>query len=145
MVSRIVIGLCVMISFFGCSKENLSEPYDYLYLKVEGQEEEIRWETTNAKWDSSSGTFDLEAIGYNFDRCRIKLENISSVGLLNSITILQFYYTDGLDFMPRSVSGHLIITEVSNESISGTFDLQFEKNYSGIGSKKVTGLLGLPK
>lgn len=68
MLLRIAIGLFVVRSFLSCSKEAITKPYGFLNLRVEGQEEDIKWETVTALWIDSSGNADIEATSYYFDR-----------------------------------------------------------------------------
>lgn len=85
----------------------------------------------------------MEATSYYFDHCSIHLENIIATGTVSQLTLMNFYYTDGLDFTPDAVSGNITITEVIDKSIKGTFDLVLESNYMRLGSKRLTGTFGL--
>ncbi len=143
MLLRIAIGLFVVCSFLSCSKEAIIKPYGFLNLRVEGQEDDIRWETINSKWIDSSGNADIEATSYYFDRCTIKLRNISNTGAISPLTLVQFYYTDGLDFKPYSISGSLIITQANDKAIKGIFTLYLESNFNGFQGKRVCGDFGI--
>ena len=111
MLLRFVIGLFVISSFLSCSKDYIVNPYGFLNLRVDGHEENIKWETILSRWIDTAGTIDLEATSYYFDRCNIHLKNITSPGAITP-SLIQFYYTDGLDFQPYEVTGMLTITEV---------------------------------
>jgi hypothetical protein len=143
MVKRIAIGLLVAISFISCSKEHITRPYGYLNLRVEGQEEDIKWETITSKWIDSLGNADIEATSYYFDRFAIHLQNIKSTGVVNPLTLMHFYYTDGVDFIPSALSGTLQITEANDKAVRGTFAVYFENNYNGVSGKRITGNFGI--
>ena len=142
MLLRIVIALFVITNLISCSKEGMSRPYGYLNLRVEGQEEDIKWESITAKWIDTLGTADMEATSYYFDRCTINLKNFINTGVLQP-TVIQFYYTDGLDFRPYSVSGTLTITQADNKAVRGIFNLYFDNDYNGASGRSVTGDFGI--
>ncbi len=129
MLLRFVIRLFVITSFLSCSKEHIVKPYGFLNLRVEGQEENIKWETILSQWIDTAGTIDLDATSYYFDRCNIHLKNITSPGAITP-SLMQFYYTDGLDFQPYAVTGTLTITEANDKAVRGTFALYFANNYN---------------
>ena len=110
---------------------------------MEGQEEDTRWETITFKWLDSLGIADLEASSYYFDHCSIHLENITSPGVVSPLNLMQFYYTDGLDFRPYALSGTFTILEASDKAIRGNFDVSFENNFNGVSGKRVTGDFGI--
>ena len=143
MLLRIAIGLLLVSNFLSCSKEIMTKPYGFLNLRVEGWEEDIKWETVKGTWIDSLGNVDLEATSYYFDRCNIRLRNITALGNINQLTLMQFYYTDGIDFKPHAISGVLTITEVSDKAIRGTFDLYFDNNYNGVSGRRITGDFGI--
>lgn len=143
MFPKIVIGLLVVGSFLGCRKEYNPKPYGYLHLRVGGQEEDVKWETLSAEWADSLGKAELKASSYYFDHCTIRLKNITRPGVVNPLTILQFYYSDGLDFWPSGVRGTLIVTEASEKAIRGTFDVYFETNNNSATGKRVKGSFGI--
>src|SRR5918993_2429242 len=97
-------------SFLSCKSEFTVRPYGYLNLKVEGQEEPIRWEVIVSKWTNHSGEAELEASGYAFDHCTIHLDHVTDTGSISSLTLRNFSYTDGLHFRPYALSGTLTIT-----------------------------------
>lgn len=92
MLLRTVIALLIVSSLLGCSKESIVKPYSFLNLRVEGQEEDIKWETITGSWTDTLGTANIEATSYYFDRCTIKLKSITSTGTINPLTLMQFYY-----------------------------------------------------
>ncbi|ODT52297.1 MAG: hypothetical protein ABS68_09310 [Niastella sp. SCN 39-18] len=133
----------LICNLLGCSKENITKPYGFLNLRIEGQEEDIKWETVIAKWIDTLGNADLEATSYYFDRCNIHLKNITGLGNVNPLTLMQFYYTDGLDFQPYAISGTLSITEISDKAIRGTFNLYLDNNFNGASGRRITGDFGI--
>jgi hypothetical protein len=143
MLLKIAIGLLLISNFLSCSKESITKPYGFLNLLVENQEEDIKWETITGTWIDSLGNADLEATSYYFDRCTIRLRNITALGNVNPLTLMQFYYTDGIDFKPNTISGVLTITEVSDKAIRGTFNLYFDNNYNGVSGRRITGDFGI--
>jgi hypothetical protein len=143
MLLRIAIALFIVSSLLGCSKESIVKPYSFLNLRVEGQEEDIKWETITSNWIDTLGKADVEATSYYFERCTIHLNNITSVGSINALTLMQFYYTDGLDFKPYSISGTLTITQANDKAIRGTFSLYMESNFNGFLGRKITGDFGV--
>lgn len=76
MLLRIAIGLFFICSFSGCSKENIARPYGFLNLRVEGYEDDIKWENVSGIWIDTLGKLEMEATSYFFDRCTIQLENV---------------------------------------------------------------------
>jgi hypothetical protein len=143
MLLRIAIGLFLFSSYISCSKEGITKPYGFLNLRVEGYEEDIKWESISAKWIDTLGRADLEATSYYFDRCQIRLTNITAVGNINPLTLMRFYYTDGLDFQPNSISGTLTITEASDKAIRGTFNLYLDNNFNGVSGRRIIGDFGI--
>lgn len=143
MLLRIAIGLLLFCNFLSCSKESITKPYSFLNLKVVGYEEDIKWETISGSWIDSLGNVDLEATSYYFDRCKIHLKGIKNLGSVNPLTLMQFYYTDGIDFQPYSISGVVTITEASNKAIRGTFNLYLNNNYNGVSDRRITGDFGV--
>lgn len=139
MLIRIAIGLFLFCNISGCSKEGITKPYGFLNLRVENQEENIKWETVTATWIDSLGNADLEATSYYFDRCNIHLKNITASGNVDSLTLTEFYYTDEVDFHPFAVSGTITITQADDKAIRGTFNLYFDNNYNGVSGRRVTG------
>ena len=80
MLLGIAIGLLLFCNFLSCSKESITRPYSFLNLRIEGYEEDVKWETVRGTWIDSLGNANLEATSYYFDRCKIHLENITSLG-----------------------------------------------------------------
>lgn len=143
MLLRIAIGLLLFCNFLSCSKESITKPYGFLNLRVENQEEDIKWETITSSWIDSLGNVDLEGNNYYFDRCKIHLKGIKNLGIVSPLTLMQFYYTDGIDFQPYSISGVVTITEASDKAIRGTFNLYLDNNYNGITGRRITGDFGV--
>lgn len=143
MLFRIAIGLLLIINFLGCSKEGITKPYGFLNLQVQGQDENIRWETIKGIWIDSLGNADLEATSYYFDRCKIHFEGITAIGTISPLTLMKFYYTDGIDFQPYANSGTLTVTEASDKAIRGTFNLYLDNSYNGVSGKRITGDFGI--
>lgn len=145
MLLRIAIGLLLISSFLSCSKGSvgITKAYGYLNLRVENAEEDIKWETVSGTWIDSLGNADLEAAAYYFDRCNIHLRNITGLGNVNPLTLMQFYYTDGVDFQPNTISGIVTITEASDKAIRGTFKLYLDNNYNGVSGRRITGVFGV--
>lgn len=143
MLFRIAIGLLLFCNFISCSKESITKPYGFLNLRVQGQEEDIKWESIKSVWIDSLGTAELEASSYYFDRCKIHLEGITGFGNVSTLTLMQFYYTDGIDFQPHAISGTLTITETSDKAIRGTFNLYLDNNYNGVSGKRITDDFGI--
>ena len=129
MLLRIAIGLFLISNFLSCSKESITKPYGFLNLRVEGQEEDLKWETITATWIDTLGNADMEAASYYFDKCTIRLKNITNPRTINQLTLMQFYYTDGIDFKPYSISGTLTITHANDKAIKGTFLVYLEKQF----------------
>lgn len=88
MLLRFVIRLFVITSFLSCSKEYTAKPYGFLNLRVDGQEENIKWETILSQWIDTAGTIDLDTTSYYFDRCNIHLKNITSQVAINSPSLI---------------------------------------------------------
>ena len=128
MLLRIAIGLFLIGNLSGCSKENLTKSYGFLHLRIEGYEEDIKWESVSGMWIDSLGKLDMEATSYFFDRCTIHLDNVSNTGNVIPLTLTKFYYTDGIDFKPYAISGSLTITEASDKAIRGTFNFYLDNN-----------------
>lgn len=143
MLLWIAIGLFLIGNFSGGSKENVTRPYGFLNLRVEGYDEDIKWESVSGVWIDSLGKLDMEATSYFFDRCTIHLENVRNTGNVNPLTLTKFYYTDGIDFKPYSISGSLTIKEASDKAIRGTFNLYFDNNYNGVSGKRISGDFGV--
>jgi hypothetical protein len=143
MLFRIAIGLLLISNFLSCSKENITKPYGFLNFRVEGQEEDIKWESIKGVWIDSLGNADLDPSSYYFDRCKIHLEGITGIGNISLLTLTQFYYTDGIDFQPYAISGTLTITEASDKAIKGTFNLYLDNNYNGVSGRRITGYFGV--
>ena len=143
MLLRIAIGLLLISNFSSCSKERITKPYGFLILRIENAEEDIKWETVTGTWLDSTGNADLEATSYFFDRCNIHLKNINSLGNINPLTLMQFYYTDGIDFQPYAISGVLTITEADDKAIRGKFNLYLDNNYNGVSGRRITGDFGI--
>lgn len=139
MQMRILTVLFASISLLSCNKQDIAKPQSFLNLKIEGADDAIRWETVTSKWVDSLGYAELNATSYSFDRCTISLRNITDTGAVNAVSIAQFYYTDGIDFMPNNISGTLIITEVNQNGIKGTFSLFLETGFNGSSRKKIYG------
>ncbi|CAN5544135.1 hypothetical protein BH10BAC3_BH10BAC3_13000 [soil metagenome] len=100
----------LFVIVISCKKEVNKKPESFLVLGLQGQEEDIRWEAITANWNESVGIAEMEATSYYFDRCIIHFRNISGAGEIKPVTLAQFYYTDGLDFVPYAISGALTIT-----------------------------------
>lgn len=66
----------------------------------------------------------------------IHLNNITNVGSINPLTLMQFYYTDGLDFKPYSIFGTLTITQANDKAITGKFSLYMESNFNGFSGQE---------
>lgn len=145
MLFRIAIGLLLISNFLSCSKESVSitKAYGFLNLRVENYEEDIKWETVSGTWIDSLGNADLEATAYYFDRCDIHLRNVTGLGNVNPLTLMQFYYTDGVDFRPNAISGVATITEANDKAIRGTFKLYLDNNYNGVSGRRITGDFGV--
>ncbi|HUC82594.1 MAG TPA: hypothetical protein VMR70_16930 [Flavisolibacter sp.] len=143
MLFKIAIGLLLISNVLSCSKENITKPNGFLNLRVQGQEEDIQWESIKGTWIDSLGNVELEASSYYFDRCKIQLQGVTRNGNISPLTLIQFYYTDGLDFQPYSISGTLTITEASAKAVKGTFNLYLDNNYNGVSGKRVTGDFGV--
>lgn len=137
--------LCALIitSITDCTKVQVTKPYSYLNLRVEGQEDDIRWETIIGTWTDSLGNADLEATSYYFDRCNIHIKSITSLGNINPLTLMQFNYTDGIDLQPNAVSGTVTITQADDMAIRGKFNLYFDNNYNGVSGRRITGDFGI--
>lgn len=143
MQKRMPICLFVMISLLSCSRQDIVKPQSFLNLKIEGLDDPIQWETLTAEWVDSLGYAELNATSYAFDRCTISLKNISGTGVFNVVSIAQFFYTDGIDFIPYNISGTLTITEVNQKGIRGCFSLLLESDYNGFTQKKISGDFGI--
>ena len=55
MLLRIAIGLFVICHLLNCSKEGVTKSCGFLNLRVEGEEEDIRWESITSEWIDSLG------------------------------------------------------------------------------------------
>ena len=138
--------IAIFLFFFGssgCIKEDISKPYGFLHLRVGDNEEVIWWESIKVNWNDSLGSAYLEATSYFFDECRIQLKNIQGNGIITTLTLNQFYYTDGIDFRPFDVSGIFIINQADRNAIKGSFDVVFKNTFNGEGSKRITGNFGI--
>ena len=143
MLLRITTGLFLIWNFSGCTQENIERAYGFLDLRVEGYDEDIKWESVSGIWIESLGKLDMEATSYFFDRCTIHLENVSNAGNVNPLTPMKFYYTDGIDFKPYAISGSITITEAINKATRGTFNLYMDNNYNGVSGKRISGDCGV--
>ncbi|MEJ7830602.1 MAG: hypothetical protein WKF91_20500 [Segetibacter sp.] len=47
-------------------------------------------------------------------------------------SLLQLYYTDGLNFHPLAATGTTSITEANDQAVRGTTPLYFAENYNGV-------------
>ena len=134
----------LFVPVIACKKEVNTKPESFLVLRLQEQEEDIRWETLSSCWNDSLGNADIEASSsYDFNRCSIHLKNIFGPVEISPVMLTQFYYTDGIDFMPYAVSGTLTITRANNKEIEGTFTLHFENNYNGVSGNNITGRFGI--
>jgi len=52
---------------------------------------------------------------------------------------MKFYYTDGFDFKPYSISGSLTITQANDKEIRATFSLYTESNFNGFSGRRIAG------
>ena len=143
MLKHRFIAVLLLCCFLSCHKESLHYPYGYLSLRIENQEDSIRWEVITFKWDDSLGNVRLDAFGTAFDQFRLNLDSIFNTGLIDPLTLTKFYYTNGIDLRPFDLSGQLLITQVSSKSITGTFDIHLANNYNGVNGKRVFGYFGV--
>lgn len=134
-----IATLFIVINLSGCQKEVLPQTAGFLNLKVVGDDEATGWEMITSQWNDTTGDLDLEATSYSYARCSIHLKNIFSPTPVDPISLLQFYYTDGIDFLPYSVSGYLVISEADHKAIRGTFNLYFSNNNTAVAGKSITG------
>lgn len=133
----------LFVIVISCKKEVNKKPESFLVLGLQGQEEDIRWEAITSNWNDSLGIAEMEATSYYFDRCIIHFKNISGAGEIKPVTVAQFYYTDGLDFVPYTVSGALTITQANRKEIRGTLKLYFENKNNSVSGNIITGRFGI--
>lgn len=107
---------------------------------MEGYEEDIRWESVAGTWNNSAGKVTLDASSYYFDHCTLYLLSIIDTGFVPDIDVTNFYYTDGLDFLPDTLtSGYIRITYLDTSTISGEFRVSFDDDFNGAENKTVIG------
>ena len=63
---KVVIGLLLFCNAISCSKESITKPYGFLNLRIQGQEEDIKWESIKGVWIDSLRTAESGATGYLF-------------------------------------------------------------------------------
>ncbi|MCA0398826.1 MAG: hypothetical protein LCH51_15605 [Bacteroidetes bacterium] len=140
MLFRIAIGLLVLSNLTNCSKDDIFKPYSILNLRIEGYEEDLRWESVAGTWNKSTGKITLDASSYFFDHCTIYLLNIIDTGFVPNIDVTNFYYTDGLDFLPDTLtSGYIRITYFDTSIVSGEFRVSLGDDFNGVENKAVFG------
>jgi hypothetical protein len=132
MLLKIAIGLIVLSSLANCSKDGIFKPYSVLNIRMEGYEEDIRWESVAGTWNKSTGKVTLDASSYYFDHCTLYLLGIIDTGFVPNIGVTNFYYTDGLDFLPDTLtSGYIRITYLDTSTISGEFRVSLGDDFNG--------------
>jgi hypothetical protein len=149
MITRIkAVGWAVLVAglLTTCSKDHVLRPYSYLYLRVEGHDEDIWWDAVTGQWTSNNGTLEMEGEGIYFDQFRLRLKDIIATGDVKNLTVKNIYYSDGLDFRPSAVeSGYVRIVEMDSDNIRGQFRIYFENDYNNVTSKTVSGNFGVIK
>ncbi|HNP23946.1 MAG TPA: hypothetical protein PKM63_12455 [Panacibacter sp.] len=141
---RAVIGF-ILISLLSCNKDNTLKPGGFLHLQVAGQENAVQWETVTTTWDQNTGKAELHANSYAFDQCVISLNNVVQPCTIGIDSIARFYYTDGVDFIPYTASGTLIIKEINAGGITGTFSITLESNHNSYLREEISGDFGITK
>ena len=140
MLVRIAIGLLVLSNLTNCSKDDISKPYSTLNLRVEGYEEDIRWESVAGTWNISTGKVTLDASSYYFDHFTLCLLNIIDTGFVPNIDVTKFYYIDGLDFFPDTLtSGYIRITYFDTSTVKGEFRICLGDDFNGAENNTVIG------
>ena len=110
-----------------------------------GQENAVQWETVTTTWDQNTGKAELHANSYAFDQCVISLNNVVQPCTIGIDSIARFYYTDGVDFIPYTASGTLIIKEINAGGITGTFSITLESNHNSYLREEISGDFGITK
>ena len=66
-----------------------------------------------------------------------------NAGNITPLTLMKFYYTDGINFKPDAISGSLTIMEASDKAIRGTFNLYLNNNYNCALGRRIYGNFGV--
>lgn len=136
------IGFSVFawLLFPGCSKNAQDRPFPFVELRVQGDEENIRWDDTRGEWDVGTGNLTIEAEGIYLELFQLNLDNIRNTGLVPTFTTKNIYYTDGLTFRPSGIeSGHIRITQVDGKAVKGEFLIYFRNGSGQAGNNGVSG------
>lgn len=122
---RFIGVLILIIAVCGCDKGVPGKSYDYLNLRIEGEEQDVPWEHLTSFWDHNNRTLEIRTSGYQQRKFDLVLTNISDTGSVFILSLLEMNYADGVLFVPDSVYGEVFISEISPEHIRGSFTAFF--------------------
>ena len=139
---RAVIGF-ILISLLSCNKDNTLKPG--FLPAVAGQENAVQWETVTTTWDQNTGKAELHANSYAFDQCVISLNNVVQPCTIGIDSDCRFYYTDGVDFIPYTASGTLIIKEINAGGTLPALSQSRSNNHNSYLREEISGDFGATK
>jgi hypothetical protein len=123
-----------------CTRTETIKPFAYLSIKFVEDEEYVLMERIECIWEPDKKEAHLTAYGFKNERLTIDLPDLKQTGRYTDLSIKNFFYTDGVDFMPVRVdSGFIDITQMDASQIGGSFSVTLEDEYNGVEHRTVTG------
>ena len=142
--ARYILALGVCLVCTCCNKDDSIKRYSYLQVRFEYDVYPIPIERINGSWNYNSHTAELTATGYKNERFRLQLHAVVDTGNVQSPSISDIFFTDGLDFVPDSVNrGYVHIAYLDTTMISGDFKVSFHDDFNGTENKIVVGKFGI--
>lgn len=140
MINRVLILICLCISCIACHADEAIKPYAYLSMKFIEDEDYVLMERIECQWLPNEKQASLSAYGYKSEKFNIYLPGLMSTGKYPNLTIDNFFYTDGSDFVPFRVdSGYLEITQIDSSKVGGTFSVTLEDKFNGVEHRTIVG------
>jgi hypothetical protein len=120
----VIVSFCVF--FLSCDQSPLTAQRPLVSVLFSGKS--INFQSYDGKWDSKTGKMFITARGYNREQFGLSLV-VSRLGCIQPQTG-QIYFSDGLAFLPDSVSaGTVCIDEISEGKVHGTFKVSFANSF----------------
>ncbi|MDO9374810.1 MAG: hypothetical protein Q7T76_10340 [Ferruginibacter sp.] len=124
-------GIIISVIFFlavlsSCSKEKTGLPNAVLTIWFEHNTEPIEWAKVKCGRQPNTGDVYLSADGFDYEKFHLELQNITSTGLVQNLTVRNISFSNNYGFQAdtlRSVA--LEITTLNSSSIHGKFEVSF--------------------
>jgi hypothetical protein len=142
---RRLIYLLIGIPFlFSCNKDSLIKVNSFLNVRFDYDIYSISIKELNSTWSLHDQTAEIIASGYGFERFRLHIDALQDTGYFTNLSIDNIYFTDGLDFDPRSVnSGFIHISQLDSNKIRGDFKVSLHDEFNGAENKIIIGEFGI--